>query len=118
MTVGPAADDETQDLEITAAVADLGDAVGGATRDPVPQPFGGARWWLRCPGCGTRRAALYLTHGTDARLRCRMCLRLAYHAERYDPMRRTEHRMRRVVRLLCSGGPDLSPVLRATHYGS
>src|SRR5215210_3849722 len=43
------------------------DASDGPRRvvlEPGPQRFGGVRWWLRCPLCGSRRATLYLTRWT------------------------------------------------------
>jgi len=48
-----------------------------------PQPFGGARWWFRCPRtveggpCLRRCGVLYLPPG-GRHLGCRRCLRLTY----------------------------------------
>ena len=62
--------------------------VGGLTRhghrysvevEPVPQHFGGVRWWLLCPRCGARRGALYHNKGEWG---CRTCLRLSYPSQR------------------------------------
>jgi hypothetical protein len=47
--------------------------------DTTPCTFGGERAWVRCPGCGTRRAVLYALHGL---FRCRLCHRLAYASTR------------------------------------
>ncbi|WP_425146169.1 hypothetical protein [Deinococcus sp.] len=44
----------------------------------TPQTFG-LRWWLVCPKCGRRRAALYwLGHREVGWWRCRVCLGLKY----------------------------------------
>ena len=37
--------------------------------EPIPQPFGGRRWYFRCPRCGRRCASLYVlttSFGSDA----------------------------------------------------
>jgi hypothetical protein len=47
--------------------------------DTSPCSFGGERAWVRCPGCGTRRAVLYALNGL---FRCRLCHRLAYESTR------------------------------------
>lgn len=47
--------------------------------DTTPCTFGGERAWVRCPGCGTRRAVLYALNGL---FRCRLCHRLAYASTR------------------------------------
>lgn len=60
--------------------------------EPVPQPLGGVRWWLRCPWCRRRRAALYLTPGGRLRAECRVCLRLVYRSQRLAPLPRIGHR--------------------------
>ncbi len=49
--------------------------------EPAPQPFGGVRWWFRCPRCGRRRARLYAIGGS---LQCRECARLVYATQRMD----------------------------------
>jgi len=51
--------------------------------EPVRQPFGGRRWYFRCPRCDRRRACLYVLR-MAFRFRCRMCYGLAYHAQRLD----------------------------------
>jgi hypothetical protein len=59
-----------------------GEAIGEVIwLDPMPQPFGGVRWWLRCPHCAHRRGRLFPVSG---RLRCRACARLAYVTQRQD----------------------------------
>jgi len=50
--------------------------------------FGGVRWWVVCPGCGSRAGKLYLPPGRCS-LRCRKCHGLTYrsvqtHDKRYD----------------------------------
>jgi hypothetical protein len=42
------------------------------------QRFGGARWWLYCPQCGSRRAKLYLRPPNGSGFFCRACLNLTY----------------------------------------
>jgi len=79
--------------------------------EPVPQPLGGVRWWLRCPGCGSRRAMLYALRHTGRHFRCRACRRLAYASERYDAMERPALRMRTVARRLGLRHPEAVPDL-------
>jgi hypothetical protein len=53
------------------------------------QPFGGWRWWLVCPGCGSRRAKLYLREW--ARVSCRACLGLHYTSQSLSMPDRWRH---------------------------
>lgn len=50
--------------------------------EPQSQPFGGARWWFKCPQCSRRCGRLY-AKAPDESLRCRRCLGLAYLSSRY-----------------------------------
>jgi hypothetical protein len=61
------------------------------TVEAAPQPFGGIRWWWRCPGCGARRRALFVMPLT-AVARCRRCLGLAYESQRANPLGRLTRR--------------------------
>ena len=45
--------------------------------ESTPLPFGGLRWWFRCPGCKRRCTKLYLPRGASAFL-CRECHDLTY----------------------------------------
>jgi len=51
--------------------------------------FGGARFWLRCPYCHSRRRKLYVYHYW---MECRDCLELPYQVENET---RDERAMRR-----------------------
>lgn len=109
--------DGVRRLELAAGIGV--EAVAFVTLEPVPQPLGGVRWWLRCPGCGHRRAALYLTPATVAPLRpwCRVCLRLVYVSQRCEPAARHEHRMRQLARRLGDPHPDALPDLPSKPHG-
>jgi len=65
--------------------------------EPVRQPFGGRRWYFRCPRCDRRRACLYVLR-MAFRFRCRMCYGLAYHAQRLDRLTRQQRAFRQIVR--------------------
>jgi hypothetical protein len=65
--------------------------------ESVPQPIAGIRWWLRCPGCNTRRAELLLPAKRD-RFRCRRCANVAYLTQRLSPHDRLDLRRRRLGR--------------------
>jgi hypothetical protein len=61
--------------------------------DPVrlvrtAQPFGGARVWLGCPGCGRRCVVLY----GGRRFRCRRCVGVAYASQHEAAHERLMHR--------------------------
>lgn len=47
--------------------------------DATPQPFGGVRWWMRCPSCGDRRTVLYYWRSM---YRCQRCHGLPYRSQR------------------------------------
>jgi hypothetical protein len=47
-------------------------------------PSGGRRWWWVCPGCGRRRAMLYL-RDEPPRLSCRVCQGLKYRSQYRRP---------------------------------
>lgn len=47
----------------------------------TPCRYGGRRPWLVCPGCGSRRLALY---AHEDRIRCRACLGLGYPSQLLD----------------------------------
>ena len=67
--------------------------------EPIPQPFGGRRWYFRCPRCGRRCASLYVLT-TSFRFRCRHCRGLTYHVQRLDHVSRRQRAFRRMVRRL------------------
>ncbi len=71
----------------------------------TPCTYGGSRAWLVCPGCQTRRRALYLAPGT-LRFRCRRCHGLQYEIQRMKPLDRHMHRALVLQRRLdgCEGG--------------
>jgi hypothetical protein len=86
-------------------------------------PFGGKRWWFRCPSCGKAVIKMYMTAGRE-HLACRWCQGLTYrsvqmHDDRVNRLRRD---LRRVAGILggdvvvgeteyvlamkaCAGGP-------------
>ena len=84
----------------------------------VPHAFGGVRWWLLCPLCQHRRAALYgrkvtivherRTDGPESVTRhlwgCRVCFRLGYPSQRLEPYFLLRDRLRLVWHRL--GGTD------------
>ena len=56
----------------------------------TPCRYGGERPWWRCPGCGSRRAVLYLVYGiARAGFLCRACAGLSYQSQREDAEGRT-----------------------------
>jgi len=55
-----------------------------------PQPFGGRRWWWKCPRCDRRRGGLFLAGGWA----CRRCLRLTYRSQREHEWHRGDRRLR------------------------
>lgn len=67
--------------------------------DLVGQPmrFGGYRWWLACPKCGSLRRSVYLPRWAGGtRWRCRQCYGLRYRVQRLGTTARIEHRMRHI----------------------
>jgi hypothetical protein len=88
----------------------------------VPHAFGGVRWWLLCPRCQHRRAALYGRRITVRIVRagedgsesvdgrssyswgCRVCYRLGYPSQRLAPYHLYHYKQRLVWRRL--GGSD------------
>lgn len=71
--------------------------------EATPQPFGGVRWWLVCPWCHRRRAALFIPNSLATRFRCRACLRLAYQSQRTDSHERARQRVRHVADHIARG---------------
>lgn len=63
--------------------------------DWTPCPFGGGRYWFRCPmeGCGRRVAIL---HWGSSRFACRRCQGLAYSSQREDAIDRNLRRARKI----------------------
>lgn len=55
----------------------------------TPCHYGGQRVWCRCPGCGRRKAVLYMLRG---RFYCVACNRLAYATTREDDLMRLGRR--------------------------
>lgn len=111
-----AADDESGRRVLSLAYAfgwdgepprDLRDVL---TLEAVPQPFGGVRWWFRCPSCRRRRAALYLVPVVH-RFRCRQCTGLAYYSQRCDYLQRLQLAMQRIARRLGDESPETLPDL-------
>ena len=80
------------------------------TLEAVPQPFGGVRWWFRCPSCRRRRVALYVVPVLH-RFRCRRCTGLAYYSQRCDHLGRLELTMQRIARRLGDPVPNALPDL-------
>lgn len=76
-TVRPALEGETTRVAVRGWIG--GGLRYSAEADPVPQPFGGKRWWFLCPSCGSRRGTLYHSGGRWA---CRTCLHLGYASQR------------------------------------
>jgi hypothetical protein len=68
--------------------------------DWTPCPFGGGRYWFRCPTvhCGQRVAILYLDG--EAQFTCRHCQALAYASQREDRIDRNLRRTRKIKRKL------------------
>ena len=73
------------------------------TLDWTPCPFGGGRYWFRCPteGCGKRVAILHLDH-RNAQFACRHCQRLAYSSQRENAIDRNLRRASKIKRKLGS----------------
>lgn len=102
----------------------------------VPQPFGGLRWWWRCPSCDRRRATLYVleagwsllwaqaanrpTH--QRRWTCRTCLVLVYAVQQCDGVGRAQYHLEKLAsRLgvtLLSGCPELPSKPPRMHWGT
>jgi len=66
----------------------------------------GARYWLRCPACGARRASLYLVAAVDV-WRCRGCARLDYRTHCLSCAERARHRRRQLAARLGAAGAAL-----------
>jgi len=66
----------------------------------------GARYWLRCPACGARRAALYLVAAVGAWHR-RGCARLGYVSQRLSQTERARYRRRQLAARLGAAGAGL-----------
>lgn len=75
--------------------------------EPVALTYG-RRWFLACPACGRRRAALYLPAPHYTAWRCRACWHLGYHSQRLAPHNRLTHRARKLSARLGAEwrGPD------------
>jgi hypothetical protein len=54
--------------------------------DRTPCTYGGSRPWFECPGCGKRKAVLYLRQSA---FKCRNCARVAYRSQSEDAIGRT-----------------------------
>ena len=65
----------------------------------TPQPFGGRRWWMRCPVTGGRGRVLYLPPGGDG-FASRGAWGLAYASERLSPYDRPFEKLFRLQRKL------------------
>ncbi len=84
--------------------------------DATPCPYGGHRFWFRCPGsggparCGRRVAQLFYT----ARLQgfaCRQCLQLVYASQRRAPLDQAIHDAHAIMRRLGATPTGLPTVL-------
>lgn len=72
---------------------------GGEKRDSdysivlatTPQPFGGRRWWFRCPKSGDLVSKLYLPNGAYT-FASRKAYRLGYRSQRESPRDRSSSR--------------------------
>ena len=69
--------------------------------EKVPGTLGGSYWYLKCPGCGFRRARMYSYHG---HFRCRACHNLNYGTTRESAVDRANRRIRTLQHRL--GGDD------------
>jgi hypothetical protein len=67
------------------------------------QPFGGQRWWFRCPRTGRRVTKLYLPFGA-LRFASRHAYRLAYRSQRESPSDRAISRAFKLRRKLGATG--------------
>ena len=65
----------------------------------TPQPFGGHRWWMRCPVTGGRVRVLYMPPGGDC-FASRGAWGLAYASERLSPFDRPFEKLFRLQRKL------------------
>ena len=73
------------------------------TIEYTPCHYGGVRPWFRCPGCGQRRAILWLAGGW---FRCMQCHGLVYSSTREGVLDRACRRAHRARAKLCAGyGP-------------
>jgi hypothetical protein len=103
----------------------LGDRLAEVSIEVRSQPFGGVRYWFRCPGCGRRCAILYLPSRPYS-FACRWCYGLRYYSQRTD----FADRMHRAAARLCrrfgvSGGlawdmalDGLPPKPRGMHWST
>ncbi len=72
----------------------------------IPCRFGGTRPWFRCPGCGERRAVLWLVAG---HFRCRTCHQLAYQSSRETDWLRAGRKASKLRTRLLSARSDRLP---------
>ena len=59
----------------------------------MPCNFGGERFWLICPMCGTKRANLYYIH---EKWQCRICQNLGYQTQKLSPHRRSDYMLEKI----------------------
>ena len=69
----------------------------------APQPYGGRRWWFKCPQLGCRVKSLYLPYGA-AQFASRRAYRLTYQSSRLSPRDRAID-VARNIRMSMGGGP-------------
>jgi hypothetical protein len=96
--------------------------------EALPLPFGGERWWGRCPlvldgrSCGRRVRKLYLAPGARY-FGCRLCYRLSYrsaqdHDKRVDALRRNPDALAALVSdPTVASARDLILALKALRWG-
>lgn len=75
--------------------------------DRTAQPFGGERWWFRCPWTGRRVQKLFLPRG-GREFRSRASYRLGYASQRGTALDRLHMRLQRIQRKM--GGEGRGPV--------
>ena len=67
--------------------------------------YGGVRYWLTCPFCGSKAAKLYLPP-SETEFACRSCHDLVYQSQRESSWMRAERRAQRILRRV-GGGPSI-----------
>jgi len=67
--------------------------------------FGGIRYWLTCPSCGSMFAKLYLPP-SETEFACRSCHDLVYQSQRESSWMRVERRAQKILHRV-GGGPSV-----------
>lgn len=79
----------------SGSVVDVVDVVDASHS---PQPFGGRRWWWRCPRCARRCLNLHRPPRDGYRFGCRHCYGLTYQSQSRAEARRLELRAHKLFR--------------------